>query len=218
MKAEILQFATAALLSAAAASSVHAGFMGKTLQATYYVPDLATPYPSATATPTSFTVSVAPAVQTSVGVEDVTQIAVHFTDTSVRFDFTTSLSTPTWNPASFNGVAFDLLAGGPLSLASASIDPSSTLSGFNVSRVSLSNAQLTIDWNGLSYVNGTSLLINFTSAPASVPEPGSLALLAMALTACGCIARRKQEEKPGSQQQEQGAFTTASPRLRQGKR
>lgn len=191
MKSKLSQFAAAALLTAVAATSAHAGFVGKTLQATYYVPDLSTPYPSATATPASFTVGAAPGVETTVGVEGVTQIAVDFTDASVRFGFTTSLPTPTWNSASFNGMVFDLLAGGPLSLTSASVDASSTLGGFTASRVGFNDAQLTIDWNGLSYVNGTSLLINFTSAPASVPEPGSLALLAMALTACGYIARRQ---------------------------
>ncbi len=191
MQSKFLQFAAATVLTAAAATAAHAGFVGRTLQATYYTPNLSTPYPSATATPPVFTVGTAPAVETTFDVEGVTQIAVDFTDASLRLNFTTSLSNPTWNPASFNGLVFDVLAGGPLSLASASIDPSSTLSGFDASRVGLSADRLTIDWNGISYVNGSSLLINFAAAPASVPEPGSLALLAMALAASAFIARQK---------------------------
>lgn len=191
MKTKISQFTAAALLAAAAVSTAHAGFVDKTLQATYYYPDLATPYAQAIETPEVFTVTIAPAVETTVNVENVTQIAVDFTDTSVRFDFTTSLPTPTWGSSPFNGMVFDVLAGGPLSLTSATVDGSSTLGGFTASRVGFNDDQLTIDWNGLSYVNGTSLLINFTSTTASVPEPGSLALLAMALVGCGYIARQK---------------------------
>lgn len=194
MKTKISQFAAIALLTAATATAAHAGFVGRTLQATYFTPDLSTPYPLATATPQVFTVGTAPAVETIVDVEDVTQIAVDFTDTSLRLNFTTSLANPTWNATTFNGMVFDVLAGSPLSLAAASIDGSSTLSGFNASRVGLSDDQLTIDWNGISYVNGSSLLINFVSAPASVPEPGSLALLALALTAWAYIARRQRPQ------------------------
>ncbi|MEO8408944.1 MAG: PEP-CTERM sorting domain-containing protein [Propionivibrio sp.] len=195
MKTKISYFAAAALLTAVTATSAHAGFVGRTLQATYFFPDLATSYTFATATPAAFTVGTAATVETTVDVEGVTQIAVDFTDTSLRFDFTTSLSNPTWTSDPFNGIVFDRLAGSALSLASASIDPSSTFGGFTDSRVSWSDNQLTIDWNGLSYVNGTSLLINFTSAPASVPEPGSLALLGMALVALACITRQKLNAK-----------------------
>lgn len=191
MKSKIAQFAAAALFTVVTATAAHAGFVDRTLKATYYYPNLSTPYTSAPATPAEFTVSNVLAVETTINVEDVTQIAVDFTDSSLRFDFTTSLSNPTWNSTSFNGVVFDLLAGASLSLASASIDPSSTFSGFTASRVGFNDSQVTIDWNGLSYVNGTSLLINFTSAPASVPEPGSLALLGIALAAWTYIARQK---------------------------
>lgn len=200
MKTKILHFAAAALLTAVTATSAHAGFVGRTLQATYYYPDLTTPYLLAPATPATFTVGTAPAVETTVDVEGVTQIAVDFTDASLFFDFTTSLSSPTWVSTSFNGIVFDRLTGSALSLASASIDPSSTFTGFTDSRVGWSDNQLTIDWNGLSYVNGTSLLINFTSVPASVPEPGSLALLGVALAALAYSTRQKPKTKavPGT--------------------
>lgn len=191
MKTKISQLAAAALLTAATASVAHAGFVGRTLQASYYYPDLATPYVSATATPATFTVGSATAVETTINVENVTQIAVDFTDTSLRVGFTTTLLNPTWNPTSFNGLVFDLLTGSAFSLTSASIDPSSTFGGFNASRVGFNDSRLTLDWGGLSYVNGTALLINFTSAPASVPEPGSLALLAMALAVSAYVARQK---------------------------
>lgn len=191
MKTKISQFAAIALLTAAAATSAQAGFVGKTLKAAYFTPNLSTVYASAWVTSPVFTVNAAPpVVETTFDVEHVTQIAVDFTDTSVRFDFTTTLLNPTWNTEPFNGVVFDLQTGGPFLLTLANIDASSTLSGFNASRVGLTDGQLTIDWSGLAYVEGTSLLIHFAATPASVPEPGSLALLAMALVAGAYIARR----------------------------
>ena len=195
MKTQISQFLAVAVLTAVAATSAQAGFVGRELKATYFVPDLATPYGSATATPATFTVGIAPAVETTVNVEKVTQIAVDFTDNSLRFDFKTTLETPTWNSASFNGMVFDLLTGSAFSLTSKSIDSSSTFTGFDASRVAFTDNQLTIDWKGLSYVNGTSLLINFTSAPASVPEPGSLALLGLALAGLAYCTRQKRSAK-----------------------
>ena len=198
MKTKISHFAAVALLTAVTATSAHAGFVGRELKASYFMPNLATEYGSATATPATFTVGIAPAVETTVNVENATQIAVDFTDNSLRFDFTTILDTPTWGSNPFNGMVFNRLTGSALSLTSASIDPSSTFAGFTDSRVGWSDNQLTIDWNSLSYVNGTSLLINFTSAPASVPEPGSLPLLGMALAALAYITRQKRNAKAAS--------------------
>ena len=198
MKTKISQFAAVALLTAVTATSAHAGFVGRKLNATYFDKDLVTPYSSATAVPQTFTVGVPAAVETVVDVEGVTQIAVDFTDTSLRFDFTTTLSGPTWRTEPFNGLVFDRLAGSALSLTSASIDPSSNLGGpggFAASRVGWDDNQLRIDWNGLSYVNGSFLLINFTSAPTSVPEPGSLALLGLALAGLAYSTRQKRKPR-----------------------
>ena len=202
MKTKISHFAAVALLTAVTATSAHAGFVGRELKASYFVPNLATEYGSATATPATFTVGIPVAVETIVDVERVTDIAVDFTDNSLRFDFTTTLGTPTWLSTPFNGMVFDLVTGSAFSLTSASIDSSSTFAGFDASRVGFTDNQLTINWNGLSYVNGTSLLINFTSAPASVPEPGSLALLGLALAALAYSARQKRnaQSAPGTPQ------------------
>lgn len=198
MKTNISQFAAVALLAAVTATSAHAGFVGRTLDATYYYPDLFTPYDAlnqAIATPKTFTVGIPVIVETVVAVEGVTFIDVDFTDTTLSFNFTTSLINPTWATTPFNGLVFNRLAGSALSLGSASIDPSSNFAGFGASRVGFTDDQLTINWNGLSYVTGTSLLINFTSAPASVPEPGSLALMGVALGALAYSFRQKRSAK-----------------------
>ncbi|MEO8407973.1 MAG: PEP-CTERM sorting domain-containing protein, partial [Oxalobacteraceae bacterium] len=173
------------------AISAHAGLLNRTLDAQYFFPDTSTPYGLSSATPSTFVVGAG--IETTFDVEGVTQIVTDFGDTSLRFDFVTILSTPTWNPAAFNGVIFNRLAGASLSLLSASIDPISTMSGFDASRVTFNDNQIAINWNGLSYINGTTLLINFVSAPNSVPEPGTTALLVLGLFSI-FIGRRKMEK------------------------
>ena len=191
MTKKFLGLAAAALITLVTATVAHAGFVGRTLSAEYFYPDLSTPYGPATVTPSPFVVGPGP--ETSINVEGVTTIVVDVTDTTLRFDFATILAAPTWNSTPFNGVVFNLVTGAPLSLLSASIDPSSTLGGLDASRVAFNDSQVTVNWSGLPYSNGTFLLINVASAAAvgAVPEPGTLALLAIALAALGTLRRQK---------------------------
>lgn len=59
-----------------------------------------------------------------------------------------------------------------------SLDPATTTVGFDNSRVSFTSDHILVNWNGLSYVDGTVVKIDF--AFVSVPEPASLALLGTA--------------------------------------
>jgi hypothetical protein len=75
-----------------------------------------------------------------------------------------------------------------LDIASLLVIPSTTMSGFDNSRVSFSDNQIRLNWQGLSYVDGTTVNINFTSASA-VPVPGTLALIGLGVV--GLAWRRK---------------------------
>jgi hypothetical protein len=160
-----------------------AGLLGKQLNATYYLPDTSTIYNQASFSPENFTISTG---QETIGnVENVTDLLVDFSDNTLTITLNTVLTNPTWNSASFNGIIFTSLTDS-LDLASAIVDPDTTLAGFDNARVSFDNDQIFINWNGLSYNNGSVVKINFTS----VPEPAtSLGLLAA--VGLGFLVNRK---------------------------
>jgi hypothetical protein len=172
--------------------AAHAGFIGAQMNADYYFPDSSTPYASAVFTPSSFTVG---AGQETVGnVENVTNLLVDFSDDALSIAFDTILSNPTWTTTSFNGIIFT--ATSSLDITSAVVDASTTMAGFDNFRVSFTDHQILVNWQGLSYIDGTTVNISFTSGlpqNGSVPEPGTLALLGLGFA--GLVARRWKRAK-----------------------
>ena len=73
---------------------------------------------------------------------------------------------------------------------SANVDGATTMAGFDDSRVTVTDTEIRLDWNGLSYVDGTTIAISFTFDGTAVPEPGALALLAFALGGLIIASRR----------------------------
>jgi hypothetical protein len=132
--------------------------------------------------------------QETVGdVEGVTNLLVDFSDDTLSIVFDTILANPTWTVASYNGIIFT--ATSPLDITSAMVGASTTMSGFDNFRVSYTDHQILLNWQGLSYIDGTTVNINFTSAlpqNGSVPEPGTLALLGLGLAS---LAWRRQKQK-----------------------
>ena len=150
------------------------GLTGHSMSVTYYRPNTSTVYPPTTFTPSSFVVG---AGQETEGIEDPTHLLVDFGDDTLNIVLTTSLTAPTFGADPFNGMIFTSVL--PHDIASATVDASTTMAGFDDTRVSFTGNQILVNWAGLSYVDGTTVKINFTF----VPEPGGALLLG-----CGLIA------------------------------
>ena len=179
----ICKAAVAATMLASTVAA-HAGFDGRTFGFHYAFPTGGTPYTGASATPNTFVIGAG--VESVVNVEGVTTISVDFSDSSLGLRLGTVLTNPMWNTAPFNGLVFDLQAGGPISFTSATIGSGTTMAGFDVSRVGLNEGQITINWHGLAYADGTEVVINFATP---VPEPQTYLLMIAGLGAIG-LARR----------------------------
>lgn len=165
----------------------HAGLIGQEFTASYRFPNVNTVYASASFSPSTFAVG---AGQESVGdVEGVTSLLVDFSDDVLTITLNTILTSPTWNSVAFNGPVF--VATLPHGVTSAMVDgAATTMVGFDDSRVGFDAVGIFVNWQGLSYTNGTVVRVDFEFA--SVPEPATLALLCLALAGLAATRRRKQ--------------------------
>jgi hypothetical protein len=168
-------------LASLAATPAAASLIGATFDAVYYHPDSLTPYPDAEFTPLTFVVGAGQ--ETDGNVEDATHLLVDFSDDALVITFDTILSFPTWNNSAFNGVIFTATA--PHDIATATVDPSTTLNSFDDTRVSLTTDRILLNWAGLSYQDGEFVKLNFTF----VPEPGSALLLGVGLLGLARVRR-----------------------------
>lgn len=180
-----LRFAVG-LMAMCVAGSAFAGLMGKQFDVGYYFPDASTPYAFASFSPESFIAG--PGVDTIGNVEDVTFLNVDLTDTGLTVTFETVLSNPIWNGAAFNGII--LTTADLLGVEDPVVDAGSTFGGFDASRVTLTAHQIFLNWNGLSYQNGTVLALSFAAIPSSIPEPQSMALAGLGLVLIAISRRR----------------------------
>jgi hypothetical protein len=164
------------------APSAHAGLLGVQFDAAYYYKDPSPPYSGATFTPSSFTV-VDPGVESILNIENATYMSIDFTDDRLTILYTARDPNipPTWGNYPINGPVFTLAPSSPtssLGIAGFTVDPSTTLAGFNASNVTFNDTQIIINWGGLTYAVDDKVVIDF----AFVPEPSSVIAMAS-----GCI-------------------------------
>ena len=175
----------AAGLAAAVSGQALAGFIGQTVTPTYQTPGLGTVYASSSWSPAIFVVGAGQ--DTAGNIEGVTDLLVDFSDNTLTITLKTVLPSPTWNTVAFNGPVFTSLAA--FGIATAHVDATTTMAGFDNSRISSNSTDIAVDWNGLSYVDGTRVQIDFTFNP--IPEPVSMALFGLGLSGLAVSRRRR---------------------------
>jgi len=100
--------------------------------------------------------------------------------------YTSGMTGWQWTDSTFNGpVLTDLNA----TFTSASIDASSTLAGFDASRLTFDANHIYANMHGLN-LDGY-LKINFESGSSAVPEPASIALMLAGLAGAAAVRRKK---------------------------
>ena len=170
--------------------AAHAALIGAPISETYYYPTDVAPYAGATYTPQNFVVGGGE--ESVIDIEGVTYIHVDFGATTLGLLLNTTLPAPVWGTAGpYNGPIF---SGAAISgITGVLVNSSSTLAGFDSSRVSIVGNDLRINWGGLSYADGTTLNLDFTFLPdgSAVPEPATWAMMIVGFGLTGAAVRRR---------------------------
>jgi hypothetical protein len=164
-------------LSAASGLGMATSILGDTVTIEYLYPDSSTQFGlSATGTVTASGVTL-----NLFGNQTVT---VFGTDVQMLGTISSGFAS-----AAFNGVSIQDLTN-PAAFTGYSLDPATTIGAFNISDVSITSGLLYINYQGLSTPQGSLAQVDFTSA-SSVPEPGTLPLIAAGLLGAAGLYRRR---------------------------
>ena len=78
----------------------------------------------------------------------------------------------------------------PLHISAASVGPATTMAGFDSSRIGIEPTRILLNWQGLSYQDGTKVVVDFSFEPLPVPLPAALGPM-MAVIALAFALRRR---------------------------
>jgi hypothetical protein len=169
----------------ALAGQAQAGFLGHSINAQYLYPDQST-------------------VFTDLGTKPVTPLA-HFNSfgqtnydvTDANISITNSFGGPvTFLTAAFNGVSFRDVDATP-TITGVTINPATNLAGFDASRVSFTGDTVFVNLQSLITQPDTLVSLDVQFAGPAVPEPASLALLAIGGASLAGFGWRRRRQNVG---------------------
>ena len=170
-------------ISLAMASGAHATLLsGNTVGFNYYKPNLASSY--------AYSDNGNYVVGNNVEVLNVADrlATLDISDSSILITF---LAPPMFSPsagsffsAAFNGFVLTDILHAIDAFTSVSINPATNMVGFDISRISFDDDNIWVNWGGLAYTRGTTIVqLDINKTSQQVPEPGTLALAGIALLA-----------------------------------
>ena len=114
-------------------------------------------------------------------------------DTTIEFIYKQS---GFFTPAMFNGYVFKAISPDIPAFTSLTVNPATTLAGFDSSRISFTSNQIDLNVQSLSSSVGTVLKLDLVVTPNAVPEPASIALLCLGVLPAMIFARRGSSGSP----------------------
>jgi len=114
------------------------------------------------------------------------------------FTATGTFGKATFGEDAFNGFRIAETGGAPATITGVSLDSSSSLSGFDASRISFDTKDVFANVQGLSFVQGQNVTLDLSflpPTPAAVPEPSATLTFALAALGLGglMVAARKKK-------------------------
>jgi len=159
----------AALAAGIAAPAIAGPFDGATVHTKYLFSDQGSTYQDFGDT----TVSGDTLLASSLG--DVGGVDLHANGSNLNVTFNQGFDGDLWMPASFNGfVVFDD-TNSLAAITGVSINGSTTLGGFDNSRITFDADHIFVNWQGLTFNNGD--VLSLSANTGAVPEPASWALM-----------------------------------------
>ena len=175
----------ASALMGLAGGAQPATLVGNSISAEYDFPDLGTSLCTACFSPSTFTVGSG--IETTLSISS-SLPTFDFSANQLVIDFVGGLGL---NPGTFNGPVFTVLSGNPFPAIS-------SVSGILAADVFETGGKLALNWQSLSFTDGSQIVVTFVGGTSATPLPAALPLFATGLGAMGLLGWRRKRKAQAS--------------------